>query len=245
MIRIPTTIPGVGRTTVEVVLPPGFRSFRGPLPFCILMDSQNCWTNRGGYGGWHADSIVRHLVSVRRLAPVVLIGLVSPPWRDRSYAPPPVGRAHLVADHLCNTLIPSLRHRFKLTVDRNRIGIFGASFGANFALTAALFRPDTFGLCGSFSAAPHFGESLDSMMKKRRVLPMHKLYIDCGTNWAYDNPRGFGGDNRAFNQNLMRIASRRLPGSRLRARVWRGHYHNEEWWRKRFGPAMRFLFGQR
>jgi hypothetical protein len=237
--------PDIGWLRWEVALPPGFQHLDGPLPFIILMDCQNSWTNRGSYGGWHTDSIVRSLVSRKRLAPIVLLGLQSPPWRDRCYAPPPWGKSGLLADFLCNHLIPPLRQRFKLTVDRNKIGILGASFGANFALQAGLFRPDTFGLVGSFSAAPHAGESLHSMVAKRRpYLPFHRAYIDCGTLWAHDNPHGFGGDSTQFNRELMRLAGERLPGGRLRGRVWKGHFHNEEFWRKRVGPALRFLFAK-
>jgi hypothetical protein len=42
----------------------------------------------------------------------------------------------------------------------------------------------------------------------------------------------------------MRLAGERLPGGRLRGRVWKGHFHNEEFWRKRVGPALRFLFAK-
>ena len=234
----------IGRVNVQVVMPPSFRSCSLPLPFVVLMDSQNQWTNSGSYGGWHTDTIVQNLVISRRLKPIVLIGITSPRNRDRAYAPPPWGGAGILADYLSDELIPSIRRRFHLTTNRDWIGILGASYGANFAVSAALFRPDVFGLCASFSSAPHTGEPLSTMLEKRERLPMRKFYIDCGTKWAYDNPNGFGGDSTAWNRNLMGIASKRLPKGAFRGRVFDEHFHNEEFWRKRVGRALMFLFGR-
>lgn len=244
MVHLFTEADGFGKMGVNIVLPPGYQSCRLPLPFVVLLDAQNQWTNRGSWGGWHTDTIMHHLVSAHRLKPVVLVGLNSPGSRDRAYAPPPWGNAGKLADHIADSLIPNLRQRFNLARNRNWIGILGASFGGNFAVSAALFRPDTFGLCASFSAAPHAGEPLEAMVAKRQRLPMRKLYIDCGTLWAHDNPHGFGGDSTAWNLNLIKIAGARMPRSAFRGRVCTGHYHNEECWRKRVGPALRFMFGQ-
>ncbi len=233
----------IGWIRWELKLPPGCARSRSPLPFVVCMDAQNQWTNQGSYGGWHTDSIVRSLIARRKLPPVALLGVHSPPRRDRTYAPPPGGGAGLLAYFIADTLIPALRDRFRLATRRDRIGIIGASFGANFALEAGLFRPDVFGLVGCFSAAPHYGESLHAMVGKRDRLPMHRLYVDAGTLWAYDNPHGFGGDSTRFNRDLVRLCAKRLPAGRFRGRIWKGHYHNEEFWRKRVGPALRFLFG--
>jgi S-formylglutathione hydrolase FrmB len=235
---------GVGWMNVQVVLPRGFRNFRHPLPFVILLDSQDQWTNRGAYGGWHTDSIAMHLMAKKSLRPIVLIGVTSSRFRDSCSAPPPDGRAHLLVNHLADALIPELRKRFRLTTNRDEIGILGASLGANLAIIAGLFRPDVFGLCASFSAAPHFGESPSAMLAKRKHLPMKRLYIDCGTRWAYDDPFNYGGDNTKWNAHMMTLASHRLPKSHFRGRVFKGHFHNEEWWRKRVGRALCFLFGR-
>ncbi|MEK8022354.1 MAG: alpha/beta hydrolase-fold protein [Candidatus Hydrogenedentota bacterium] len=242
MITLSTSAPFLGHMRVEVTLPPGFRDRRTPLPFLILCDAQNQGTNRGAYGGWHTDSIALSLMRSRKLRSIVLVGLTSPSNRDRAYAPPPWGRAGLLADHIANSVIPMLRPRFKLTTDRNHIGIIGASFASNFAIEAGLFRPDTFGLCGAFSAAPHAGESLHAMVAKRQPLPFHRLYIDSGTLWAYDNPHGFGGDSTVFNRRLIELAKSRMPRGHFWGRICAGHYHNEEFWRKRIGPALQFLF---
>lgn len=242
MIKTSIVVPHVGRMGVNIVLPQGFRSIKAPLPVLILMEAQNHWTNRGPYGGWHTDSSTAWLIRTRQIRPIVIVGINQPPWRDRVYAPPPWGRSGILADHIANVLLPRLRPQFRLTADRRQTGIIGSSFAANFVLEAGLFRPDAFGLIGSFSAAPHAGESLPSMLSKRNPLPFHKLYIDAGTKWAYDDPYSYGGDNTAFNRKLIEIARRRMPAKSFYGKVFPGHFHTEEFWRKRVGRAIKFLY---
>lgn len=237
-----TTVDKIGTLGVTVVLPSGYGAHHAPLPFVVLMEAQNHWTNRGPYGGWHTDSTAAFLMRTGKLRPVVLVGVNQPPWRDRVYAPPPWGRSGTLADHLADQLLPSLRKQYRLTADPRLSGVIGASFAANFALCAGLFRPDTFGLVGSFSAAPHCGESLHSMLSKRKALPFHKLYVDAGTKWAYDDPFSYGGDSTAFNRKLIDISKSKMAPRSFAGKIFPGHFHTEEHWRKRVGGALRFLF---
>lgn len=230
---------------VEVAFPPGFRSLRPPFPALILNDSQNQWTNRGSYGGWHTDTIAADLFRRGKIRPLVLIGVVSPAWRDRVYGPPPHGSVHRYGDFLAQTLLPEMRRRFRLSPDPADIGILGASFGANAALAAGLHNPESIGNVAALSAAPHFGEPLTTTLARHRHIPLRRLYIDCGTRWAYDNPHGFGGDSTDFNKSLMGTARARMPRGDFLGIVANGHFHNEEFWRKRVGRVLRFLFGAR
>ena len=76
------------------------------------------------------------------------------------------------------------------------------------ALYTGLRRPDAIGLVASLSAAPHFGKPLTAMLAEVDRLPMRKLHIDCGTRWAYDQPRM--DDSTNFNKILMAIAARKM-----------------------------------
>ena len=64
---------------IEVAFPPGFRNLKPPFPALVLNDSQNQWTNRGAYGGWHTDSIAADLFRKGR-NPGTLRILFTPPW---------------------------------------------------------------------------------------------------------------------------------------------------------------------
>ncbi|OGH56364.1 MAG: hypothetical protein A3G34_13290 [Candidatus Lindowbacteria bacterium RIFCSPLOWO2_12_FULL_62_27] len=226
---------------VEVAFPPGYRGLRGPFPALVLNDAQNQWTNRGAYGGWHTDSIAADLFRKGRIRPILLVGILSPPDRDHVFGPPPGGRADRYADFIAETLLATLRRNMPISRNPADVGILGASFGSNAALFAGLHRPDAIGLVAAMSGAPHFGKPLDAILAGYRQLPMRKLYIDCGTRWAYDQPRQ--DDSTAFNRALMSIARARMPRGRFLGIVARGHFHNEEFWRKRVGRVLRFLYG--
>ncbi len=242
MIRYDVYSPQLGHSiVVEVSLPPGYRHLRGPFPAAILNDAQNQWTNRGAYGGWHTDSTAAYLFRKGRIRPVILIGVYSPRGRDRVYAPPPDGKADRYADFLADTLLPSARGRFPVSRNPADVAVMGASYGSNVAILAGLYRPDAIGLVAGLSGAPHFGKPLTEILSERQRLPMRKLYIDCGTRWAYDQPRM--DDSTAFNRNVMSLAYSRMPRGRFQGHVARGHFHNEEFWRRRVGRILQFLFG--
>ncbi|MBI4178538.1 hypothetical protein HY522_03820 [bacterium] len=225
---------------VEVAFPPGYRGLRPPFPALILNDSQNQWTNRGAYGGWHTDAIAAELFRRGQIRPLILVGVVSPPDRDRVFGPPPDGRADRFADFLADTLLPTIRLSIPISRSPGDVGVLGASFGANGALYAGLRRPDAMGLVAAVSASPHFGKPLTAILAERQRLPLRRLYIDCGTRWAYDQPRM--DDSTGFNKTLMAIARRRMPRGQFLGIVANGHFHTEEFWRKRVGGILRFLF---
>lgn len=226
---------------IEVAFPPGYRNLRGPFSALLLNDAQNQWTWRGGYGGWHTDSIAADLFRKGQIRPVILAGIISPPNRERVFGPPPQGRADRYADFLADTLLPALRRHIPISKNPSEVGIVGASFASNASLFIGMRRPDAIGLVAALSGAPHFGKPLGAILAEHRRLPMRKLYIDCGTRWSYDQPNM--DDSTAFNRNLMAIARQRMPKDRFLGLVARGHYHNEEFWRKRIGRVLRFFYG--
>lgn len=228
-----------------VVLPTAYTRIKGTLPTVIVNDAQNAWTNRGSYGGWHIDSIAARLARRRRMPPVIIIGVLPPNWRDRVFGPPPRGQADNYTNFLADTLLPTLRRKYRITGYNQLVGIIGASFGANAALYSGLTRPDAFANIAAMSASPHFGKSIESMIWESRALSLRRLYVDCGTRWAYDDPYNFGGDNTAFNCGIMKACRYRIPRYKFIGRVCKGHFHNEEWWRKRLGRVLLHFFEYR
>lgn len=238
--------PQLGQTMrVRVVTPPGFSRMKGTFPALVINDAQNAFTGgRASNGGWHIDRIAADLFKKNQIRPVVLIGVMPPRRRDWTFAPPPQGGADRYTAFLCETLFPSLNSRFRLSRKSFDTGIIGASFGANIALYSALHRSDFFGKCALMSSAPHMGKPLSAMIKDHKRIPLSRLYIDCGTRWAYDDPFGSGFDNVRFNRGLMREAAARMPKGSFQGHVFAGHFHNEEFWRKRIPGILRFLFGK-
>ncbi len=228
---------------VNIMLPRDYgRGERGPYPVAVLNDGQNQWKNQGAHGGWHSDAIAFDSARRGRCRDIVLVSVFSHARRDSAYLPPPHGRADLYVDFLADTLLPALRKDIRISDSPGEIGIIGASYGANCALYAGMYRPDTFGLVGSLSFAHVSDDPVRRSMRASAALPIRRLYVDCGTRWAHDQPHrdDFTGSTR----ELMAIASEKgkTPGVDLLGIVAEGHYHFEVFWRKRIGRCLEFLY---
>ncbi|MDD5556181.1 MAG: alpha/beta fold hydrolase [bacterium] len=226
---------------VDVMLPRDYGS-GGRYPVAVLNDGQNQWKGQGAYGGWHTDAIALDRARRGRARDIVLASVFSPPERDRAYLPPPHGCADRYIDFLADRLLPALRAEFALSRDPGEVALIGGSYAANCALFAGLARPDAFGLAGSFS----YGEVPDDPVRRRmaslRALPMRRLYIDCGTRWAHDQPGR--DDHTETTRALIALAREKgmAPGETLLGIVAEGHFHTEFYWRKRVGRCLEFLF---
>ena len=225
-----------------IMLPRDYDPRRGPYPVACLNDGQNQWKNQGAYGGWHTDAAALSAARRGRARDVVLVAIVSHPERDWSYLPPPRGAADRYVDFLAGTVLPRLRTEFALSADPREIAFLGSSYGANCAIYAGFRRPEVFGLIGAFSFAFAQEDPVRPLMLSSRTLPFRKLYLDCGTRWAYDTPGR--DDYTALTREMIRLAreKRMVPGKNLLGIVAEGHFHNELFWRQRVGRCLEFLF---
>jgi len=212
-------------------------------PVAILNDGQNQYKGWGMHGGWHTDASLQWLNECGRAPEVILVAIESPQRRrNETYLPPPIGRADLYVNFLADELLPSLRKNFSITESPSEIAIIGASYGANNSVYAGLYRPDTFGLIGSLSFAYLPKCPIRSDMRSRDKLPFVRLYADCGTKWAADQPNR--DDSTNCTKDLDNIAKSKgmIEGKNLLGLVFAGHYHNEIYWRKRIALCLEFLF---
>ncbi|PKN01425.1 MAG: hypothetical protein CVU77_04810 [Elusimicrobia bacterium HGW-Elusimicrobia-1] len=215
-------------------------------PLAVLNDGQNQYKGWGMHGGWHTDASLQYLCEAGRMPDTVLIAVESPRRRrNETYLPPPIGRADLYVNFLADELLPSLAKEISLTTDPRQTAIIGASYGANNSVYAGLFRPDVFGLVGSLSFAylPKCPARTD--MRARAQLPFARLYADCGTKWADDQPRR--DDSTPSTKDLVNIAKEKgmTENENLLGLVFAGHYHSETFWRKRIGICLEFLLAPR
>jgi predicted alpha/beta superfamily hydrolase len=228
---------------INIMLPRNYgKGEHGPYPVAVLNDGQNQWKNQGAYGGWHTDAIAHDKARRGRCRELVLVSIVSHPRRDQSYLPPPMGRADLYVDFLADRLLPALRKEFALSEQPGEIALIGASYAANCALYAGLKRPDVFGLVGSLSYGRTPNDPVMRRMDALRALPIRRLYIDCGTRWAYDQPHKDDHTDTTRELILLARAKGMTPGKDLLGVIAEGHFHNEFFWRKRIGRCLEFLF---
>ena len=228
--------------TVHVRTPRGYNPSK-KYPVAILNDGQNQYKGWGMHGGWHTDASLDWLNERGRAPEVILVAIESPQRRrNETYLPPPVGRADLYINFLADELLPILRKNFSITSSPSETAIIGASYGANNSVYAGLFRPDTFGLVGSLSFAYLPKCPIRNDMRSRQQLPFVRLYVDCGTKWAADQPNR--DDSTNSTRDLINIAREKgmIENQNLLGLVFNGHYHNEIYWRKRIALCLEFLF---
>lgn len=150
-------------------------------------------------------------------------------------------------DFVVKELIPFLEIRYDTTLNRQNLGIMGASMGALAALNAILEYPDLFGFAGCFST--HWVgikplEYLTLMFRKnikgdqktidalveyvRDMIPnldSHQLYFD----------RGTAGLDKSYRDPQIRIDSILEKSSiDFESLVFEGEDHQEKFWAKRF-----------
>ena len=236
--------PALGHTfTVNIMLPRDCgRGEGGPYPVMVLNDGQNQWKDQGAYGGWHTDASAVDRARRGRCRDIVLVAVFSPPDRDAAYLPPPRGVAPRYIDFIADTVLPELRKEFPITREPGETGFIGASYAANCVIFAGLSRPDTFGLVGSFSYPRVPDDPVLERMRSLDSLPMVRLYADCGTRWAYDQPHF--DDFTGITRKIIGIARQKgmVPGETLLGIVAEGHFHNEVFWRQRVGRCLEFLY---
>ena len=228
---------------VNILLPRDYGcGAHSAYPIAVLNDGQNQWKHQGAHGGWHTDAIAVDTARRGRCRDIVLISVFSHARRDSAYLPPPHGRADLYVDFLADTLLPALRKELSLSKSPGEVGIIGASYGANCALYAGMRRPDAFGLVGSLSFAHVPGDPVRAAMQASGTLPVRRLYADCGTRWAYDQPQR--DDSTDTTREVIAIAAEKgkTSGVDLLGVVAEGHFHNEIFWRKRIGRCLEFLY---
>ncbi len=225
-----------------IMLPRDYDPRRGPYPVAFLNDGQNHWANQGAYGGWHTDAAALSAARRGRARDIVLVGVASHPERDWAYLPPPRGAADRYIDFIADTVLSRLRQEFAISSDPKEIAILGSSYGANCAVFAGFQRPEVFGLIGALSFAFAQEDPVRQLMISSRSLPFRKLYLDCGTRWAYDTPGR--DDYTALTREMIRLAreKRMVPGKNLLGIVAEGHFHSELFWRQRVGRCLEFLF---
>jgi len=129
---------------VYVYLPPGFDSNRIP-PYPFLLAGDGWSTLHQG----RIDVILDNLLYLGKIEPLVAILVTTDSQlRNLEYDVQPEWRKFIIEE-----LLPELRSRYHLSVDRDKSLVMGASFGGKMAADMAVICPETFGMVGAFAPA--------------------------------------------------------------------------------------------
>ena len=230
--------------TVEVYLPPSYRTSGRHYPVVYMHDGQNLFDARASFAGeWQVDETMERLAGEGIEAIVVAIPNMGPkrldeysPFQDARHGGG-LGEAYL--SFIIDTLKPRVDRRYRTTPTREHTGIVGSSMGGLISLYAFLRHPQVFGFAGAMSPSLWFAGR--ALLEFARQAPRWtgRLYLDAGT------------EEGARTLNDARTAARLLRRQAVRSR---GHVlyvedpggrHEEAAWASRFEYAVRFLLPRR
>jgi predicted alpha/beta superfamily hydrolase len=251
--------------TVRVLLPAGYDDGKNRTkryPVLYLNDGQNLFdaaTSIFNPIEWQADETVDRLTRLKRISPLIIVGIDNPgrrlrpkeylPYEDKFLTPPePTPEGKKYPDFLTNEVIPFINERYRTRTDRESTGIGGSSYGAVAALYTVIARPGVFGnlLLESPSLYISEGQLLrDSQQVKRWP---SRIYIGVGTNEDGNRDCKPGELDREAVQDVLKLQkvleSSGLGEDRLRVIVEDCAVHDEGAWGKRFPVALEFLFAE-
>jgi enterochelin esterase-like enzyme len=230
-----------GGRTVSIHLPPGYDETRAqPYPVFVLHDGQNLFASRPEAigGSWHADAAFDLVVAEGAIPPMVLVGIDhAGAGRLDEFAPPALGRrsgARAYADLVIDAVLPGLASDLNVRLDREGLGIGGASMGGLVSLWIASTRPDRFSRVMAMSPSVWWNRrSILRVLKRQPIDPSTRVWVDAGAKEGARVMR----DAEAVVDLLHAQGARRATY----VEDAEGD-HSESSWARRLPEALRFLW---
>jgi predicted alpha/beta superfamily hydrolase len=251
---------GVGPRQVTIWTPPGYASSGDRrYPVLYLHDGQHLLATENEPLGWGLDRILDRLVTERRLAAALVVGIWNTPMRMQEYSPQKAFDRHLspeqldavirtgfypcsepYLDFLVRELKPHVDTTYRTLPGAGHTFTMGASMGAMISAYAVCEYPCVFG--GAACMSTHWPIGGGVMIPYlRHCLPdpwSHRFYFDHGTEEMEGQYLEF---QKQADSVLQEAGYRR--GDNWVTRVFAGHGHSEACWSSRVDEPLRFLLG--
>lgn len=227
---------------IAIYLPPSYSE--NPLkryPIILFQDGHNLFDTEDSFCGdtWQMAETMDDLSCHGGIQEYIVIG-VYPLDREWEYLPTQYkgvgGGADKYLDALVGELLPTI-HSHLRTLSSSPCCIAGSSYGGIISLYAWATRPSDFSLCGAFSPALKFDNSIVSEITKQSLSINrphdHKLYLDCGT--LKDQMSSVIELACHIDKNGL------LAREQFQLIIGQGHEHSERHWAVRSPHALSFL----
>lgn len=253
----------VDERNLEVWLPQGYPLTGITYKLLYMHDGQNVFNKSSSnyYKAWEIDQKMDSLTTVSAIAPTIVVTTWSHPTkRMNEYMPQQpndltesafakaelkkqTGYDQLYSDDylmfITSEVLPFIRENFQVSEEPVDNVIMGSSMGGLISLYAVMEYPRVFGNAGCLSthwSVPMLGDAfIESLPETIPDSKFHRFYFDYGTETldaAYEpyqkkvdsifNTKGYNSEN-------------------YKSLKFKGHGHDENYWRQRVAPALVFL----
>ena len=241
---MPTSIeiPQLSRKrTVRLYFPPDYSSGKR-FPVIYMHDGQNLFDDATSFSGeWKVDEILDSLYKYNHFSCIV-VGIYNgdaqrineySPWHNDSLNIG--GDGDKYAKFIVKTLKPFIDSHYRTLSDRENTAIMGSSMGGLITLYTALEYPDVFGKAGVFSPSLWFSPKSFEMIQKYNLKKMQKFYLLSGAKEGVQTVY-----NTLKADSMLRSIG--FDENYLRCKIAKDGQHNEWFWSREFGDAIRYLF---
>jgi len=249
---------------LRVLVPEGYdapENQHRDYPVLFLNDGQNLFDSATAVFNpmeWRVDETVAQLTALRRLPPVIVVGIDNAgrrqraheylPYPDRYLSPPePDPQGARYPAFLVDEVLPFIRTHYRVRPGPASLALGGSSYGALIALYTVLARPGTFGQLLLESPSLYVDSTHILRDAEHATRWPERIYLGVGTNEAGRpacDPRAVTDPEPVSDVLTLAtlIRSRRNPPA-LHVVVEPCAVHNEAAWARRLPDALDFLYG--
>jgi predicted alpha/beta superfamily hydrolase len=218
----------------------------------VMHDGQNLFDPRTSAFGtaWMAQDTVDSLIVQGLMDEIVIVGPYNTPDRTNEYtyvydpSEKTGGKGDLYLDWIESTLLPLSAKTYRVTMDRNHLGILGSSLGGLISCYAGWTRASIYGKVGCMSSSFWWDENdyqnniiVNSKPDTSKYSALPGFYMDSGTS---------GGDASCAVYTTEIYEYYQTVGFIDNINLWKyidqGGSHNEASWGKRFYLPMEALY---
>lgn len=254
-IELPTY---AGNRQIRIYLPPDYATSDKRYPVIYMTDGQNLYDKKTANAGeWQMDELMKKLHQQRSPITSIVVGIDHAGENRRmEYLPfqydgisykkqgdgsPTQGKGEQFADWLALTLKPDIDKRYRTKPEREQTTMIGSSMGGLITCYTVLKHQEVFSKAACLSSAflkrlvdDHWLSYIEQTKKR---LPT-KFYMDIG-----DNEFGLFGDDildetAEVKQYLLQAG---FDPNEVNNQVIRGGTHDEQSWRARLLPILKWL----
>jgi len=224
------------RRKITVYIPPEYQKNEHRYPVVYMTDGQNLFDSSKAYGSeWGIDKVLDNIHFWDKQS-LIVVAIDSEYKNRRNEFTPfsPESIAPQMLQFITETLKPYIDAHFRTHQQANKTAIVGSSYGAVFALYAAVAAPNSIGNAGIFSPVLSSIEPLLNFIQESGKHHSSKFYFATGLKESkvilkdiqllYNHLRISG-----YNENELKISVR--PNGE----------HDGWFWGSEFEPAVRWL----